>query len=60
MTRKDRILNALKTGDESASNLARICDCPQASIRRTIQELRAEGHNIAFADWSEQVYRIGA
>jgi len=59
MTRKDCILNALKTGDESASNLARICDCPQASVRRTIQELRVSGHNICFADVHEQIYRLG-
>ncbi len=59
LSRKERILKALQTGDESASNLARICDCPTASVRRTIQELRASGHNICFADVHEQIYRLG-
>lgn len=61
VSRKECIIRALQTGgEESASNLARICDCPEASIRRTIQELRRDGHNIAFADVHEQIYRIGA
>jgi biotin operon repressor len=59
MTRKDCILKALQSGEESASNLARVCECPQASVRRTIQELRRDGFNIAFADVNEQIYRIG-
>jgi DNA-binding IclR family transcriptional regulator len=58
MSRKARILDALQTGEESASNLALICDCPRESIRRTIQVLRRDGHNICFADSSEQLYRL--
>ncbi len=59
MSRKDCILKALQIGEESASNLALVCDCPRESIRRTIQKLRRDGHNICFADTTEQVYRLG-
>lgn len=57
-TRNDKILRMLRRGEESASNLALICDCPKPSIRRSVQELRVEGHNICFADEREQIYRL--
>ncbi len=56
--RNDRVLLALTSGEETSSNLARICDCPEPSIRRSIQELRRDGHNISFAS-STGIYRLG-
>ena len=60
MNRNDRILRVLQSGEESASNLARICECPVASVRRSIQELRAQGYNICHAAQDEQLYRLGS
>jgi hypothetical protein len=58
--RETLILNALRKGDESASNLATIFDCPQPSIRRSIAKLRADGHNITFSGYgSNELYRLG-
>ena len=60
MTRNERILSQLHKGEESASNLALILDCPISSIRRSIQELRAYGHNISFSGLgSSELYRLG-
>jgi predicted ArsR family transcriptional regulator len=59
-TRNDRILIQLRKGEESASNLALILDCPIPSVRRSIQELRASGHNISFSgQGSSELYRLG-
>jgi biotin operon repressor len=47
--RLDTILSILTSGSATVYTLASMLDCPEASIRRSIQQLRAEGHNIAFA-----------
>jgi DNA-binding IclR family transcriptional regulator len=60
IARHERILNQLRKGEESASNLALIIDCPTASIRRSVAQLRALGHNISFSgDGSSELYRLG-
>lgn len=43
-TRNERIVSLTSTGWLSMNTLSRILDCPDASIRRSIQELRAEGY----------------
>ena len=60
-TRNEKILSRLSIGgEESASNLALILDCPVPSVRRSIQELRADGHNISFSgSGSGELYRLG-
>ena len=58
MSRKDRIIERLTAGCESAANLARILDCPEASVRRDIQALRKAGYNVSYADSAEQLYRM--
>jgi DNA-binding IclR family transcriptional regulator len=57
--RNQKILDVLSKGDETCSNMALILGIPQPSIRRSVQELRREGHNICFADIAEQTYRLG-
>lgn len=59
MSSKDIILHQLQKGGQSASGLARLLDVPVPSVRRLIQALRREGHNISFADVQEQIYRLG-
>jgi predicted ArsR family transcriptional regulator len=59
-TRNEKILTQLVKGEESASNLALILECPIPSVRRSIQELRADGHNISFSGMgSNELYRLG-
>ena len=60
VNRQLTIIERLTVGCESAANLARILDCPEASVRRDIQALRKAGYNVSFADASEQLYRMGA
>ena len=60
LARHATILRALQSGEESAANLARICGCPAASVRRSIQELRSLGHNVCHAAHDEQLYRRGS
>ena len=60
MSRRDKIVERLQAGAESAANLARILDCPEASVRRDIQALRRAGYNVSFADAGEQLYRMEA
>lgn len=43
-TRNERIVSLTSTGWLSMNTLSRLLDCPEASIRRSIQELRAEGY----------------
>lgn len=57
--RNDQILRALQTGEQSSSNLALITGAPEPSVRRSIQELRRNGHNISFAGAPTYVYRLG-
>ena len=47
--RLDAILNTLMSSSATVYTLASLIDCPEASIRRDVQKLRSEGHNIAFA-----------
>lgn len=55
-----KIFRLLEKGEESASNLALILGCPVASVRRSIQELRALGYNISFSGMgSSELYRLG-
>jgi len=44
--RKDDILSYLQDGPITSYSLASRLDAPEASIRRLIQRLRAEGHTI--------------
>lgn len=54
------ILRHLEGGEQSASNLSRLLDVPEPSIRRDIQKLRAAGFNISFAGAGfSQLYRLG-
>jgi biotin operon repressor len=48
MTRREQILDTLEFGPASTAALAGILNAPEASVRRNIQELRAEGHYIEY------------
>ena len=55
MNLKTRVLALLTDGAQhSAWELANWLNVPDATIRRVIRELRADGHNISFAP-----YRLG-
>lgn len=56
--RKDRILRHLQDGPATSDTLTALLDCPAASLRRSISELRAAGHDIAVA--RNGSYRINA
>lgn len=60
MNRRQRIiLDALGTGPQSSSTLARLCgDCPEASIRRDIQAIRAAGYPVSDAESPDYLYRL--
>lgn len=58
-SRYQDILALLASGSRTASEIATIIGCPAASVRRTLQELRTQGHNIAFAS-PTGLYRMGA
>jgi biotin operon repressor len=47
MTQKEQVVRALRgVGALSIRNLERALDIPSASLRRVVQELRADGYNI--------------
>jgi biotin operon repressor len=46
-SRSRMIIESLQTGPKMCDALARVCNCPDASIRRNIQELRKIGYRIA-------------
>lgn len=50
MSRRAQILSLLQSGRSTTSTLSYLLDAPEPSIRRDIQQLRREGHNISFAD----------
>lgn len=50
------IYRLLLTGEQTSSQLAMLCGCPEASIRRSIQELRRDGYRISFAS-ATGIYR---
>lgn len=52
---KRQILSLLAVGEHTSSDMAFTIGVPEPSIRRTIQELRREGHNISFGPF----YRLG-
>jgi biotin operon repressor len=45
-SRQDRLISLTTGGEISIDTVARILDCPEASVRRDIQELRREGYYI--------------
>lgn len=47
-SRKDTILQLLRHAPATAAFLGWELNAPDASVRRNIQELRAEGHNIVY------------
>ena len=60
-TRKDRILQTFQTEFKvSLYRLQNLLGAPAASIRRDIQGLRREGHNISFAMRGDYTYRTWA
>lgn len=52
------VLAQLRFSEQSAAALAKLLDVPAASIRRSIQELRAAGYNVAFASGNGGPYRL--
>ncbi len=58
ITRKIKVLAILIKGAQSSAGIARILDVPEASVRRDIQALRRDGHNISFAG-NDSLYRLG-
>ena len=59
INRKAYILSELQCGPATAYRLAQRLDCPEASVRRSIQQLRADGHNISFSLVGMGEYRLG-
>lgn len=57
-TRKARLLSLTTGGTIYMSTLARVLNCPEASIRRSIQELRAEGYYIVLDNKSVTNYGL--
>lgn len=55
----EKILNAFQKvgGSYSAATFASMFNVPEPSICRSIQQLRAQGHNIAFAWDNLYAYR---
>lgn len=53
-----RIIYELEDGPVSGYELATILDCPQASVRRTIQTLRNEGHAISYPPYTGGLYHL--
>jgi biotin operon repressor len=45
-SRQDRLISLTTGGEISIQTVARIFECPEASVRRDIQELRREGYYI--------------
>lgn len=56
---QNSVLSALrKWGTMSDSQLALVTGQPQASCRRTIQQLRAQGYNITFMEVGTPGYQL--
>lgn len=51
-SRNQQILHMLQDGPHTSSSLAQVLECPEPSVRRSIQELRRDGYNISFADYT--------
>lgn len=56
--RKNSILAILQSGPASVYSLASRLDAPDASVRRLVQVLRQEGHNILDARDNNGQYRL--
>lgn len=56
--RYQQILDILSSGPASVYSLAASLDAPEASVRRTVQTLRARGWNIADARDNNGQYRL--
>ena len=56
-SRTEWLLQQLQSGPLHSAYAARTLNCPDASVRRDIGKLRAEGHYITF-DASQGVYRL--
>ena len=57
-TRNERLLSLISCGGLDVSTLTRIFGCPYASIRRSIQELRAEGYYIVLERGQAKSYGL--
>lgn len=47
--RKRAILNAIERAPQTAYGLSQLTGAPQPSVRRLVQSLRNEGHDISYA-----------
>lgn len=56
---EQKIIHALGYGPQTVQELGRLTGLSYASVRRSIQELRAEGHNISFANPNGGPYVLG-
>jgi biotin operon repressor len=56
MTRNERIIHLTSTGWLSMNSLSRLLDCPEASIRRSIQELRRDGYYVVLDQGQARCY----
>jgi len=53
LTQYDKVLSYLqKHYSDTASNIATVLDIHEASVRRLIQEIIADGHNVTYANGS--------
>ena len=57
-TRNERLLSLISNGELSMETLSRIFDCPEASIRRSIQKLRADGYYIVLSHGQVKSYGL--
>jgi biotin operon repressor len=55
-TRNERLLSLISSGWLSMNTLTRLLDCPDASVRRSIQELRREGYYIVLDQGQARSY----
>ncbi len=55
-TRNQRLLSLLSNGHMSILGLSHYFDCPEASIRRSIHELREEGYYIVVENGTARSY----
>jgi biotin operon repressor len=54
-----KIIHALGYGPQTVQELGRLTGLSYASVKRTVQELRTEGHNISFANANGGPYALG-
>jgi len=56
LSRNERLLSLLTNGWMSMLGLTRHFDCPEASIRRSIQELRRDGYYVVLDQGQARCY----